>query len=211
MANEPRTDNRPYWQKLRDIKLGKVVSPEQERKDKKDALTVWFNVQASMAPANCENCKASLRSTINFHPRAHIAHIVPKTKEGGCPSVATHPLNRWFACKQCHDAYDGESAEVVATMAVIPICRERLSKFYADIAPDEVRRVPAYLLPGKELEVDEDLLPVIHVKKIEKHEPVPVKKKLKPAKKKKVNASKKEKPKRGAGGKFVSKRDNEPK
>lgn len=144
--------------------MGKVTTDEAARKDRKDDLTKWFNMQAALAPAKCENCGGSLTSTIKFHPRAHICHIVPKTPEGGCPSVATHPLNRWFGCKNCHDAYDSESPEVVATMAVIPVCKARLKVFYPLIAADEVRRVPAFLLQGPQSEELPEIQVEHHVK-----------------------------------------------
>lgn len=172
----------PYWQQRRESKLGKVLTPQQERQEKKDALSVWFEMQATMAPAKCENCDRNLSTTISFHPRAHICHILPKTKDGGCPSVATHPLNRWFGCLDCHTAYDRESADVVETMRVVTVCRERVSKFYKDIAPDELRRVPEFLRP-------KDAPP-----------------KIQEVKKPKENAKTKDKPRRGAGGKFEPKK-----
>lgn len=159
-------DDRPFWQKLRDIKLGKITIDNEARQERKDDLAKWYEVQATAAPARCENCGDSLSSTIKFHPRAHICHIVKKAVDGsGCPSVATHPLNRWFGCKKCHDVYDGDDSEVISTMSVIPICRARLKVFYPLIAANEVRRVPEFLLLGPEVTSEE--LPVIqvHIKK----------------------------------------------
>lgn len=140
------TEEKPFWQQLRDKKLGSTRSPEAVKRETKKDLAAWYEVQATQAPAACENCGRSLAPTIAFHLRAHIAHIVPKTEQGGCPSVGTHPMNRWFACRDCHDIYDKQPAEIVATMAIIPIVKKRLRLFVKEIAPAEQRKVPKFLL-----------------------------------------------------------------
>lgn len=143
----------PYWQQRRDLKLkaphGKQEVKAEEKKSKKE-LSIFFASQALAAPSKCENCQRSLQSTIKFHPRAHIAHIVPKTKKGGCPSVATHPKNRAFLCLDCHTCYDKAVAErdnyIIDQMAVVEVLRERYKEFQAQIPAEERKNIPEYLL-----------------------------------------------------------------
>lgn len=131
--------------------LGNTKKPEAVKKEQKLTLSAWYDTQASQAPEKCENCKGSLTATITFHSRAHICHIVPKTKEGGCPSVATHPLNRWFGCSVCHTNYDTWTAkkeyDKIQEMKVLPVIQARAAQFFELIAESERRRVPAFLIP----------------------------------------------------------------
>ena len=140
----------PYWQQRQAMKLGTTKKPEAVNREKKESLAAWYETQDTQAPDRCENCGNNLTTTINFHPRAHICHIVPKGKDG-CPSVATHPLNRWFGCLTCHTFYDKEAAEIVATMKIIPVLRQRVKIFYREISENETRRVPPYLRPPVDL------------------------------------------------------------
>lgn len=135
---------KPYWQQLRDAKLGKTVSRGTQKKQDKQALTLWYADRAKESPHRCENCSLPLGPTINFHPRAHIAHLLAKGKHG-CPSVATHPMNRVFLCKDCHDVFDGPQ-DKAANMPIIPVLRKRLQLFYKLIAKDEIRRIPDFLI-----------------------------------------------------------------
>lgn len=151
MSTEKK-DTRPYWQQRRDLKNkaphGKGEK-EKEKKDDKKQKADWFGAQTVQAPSKCENCKNSLKSTISFHPRGHIAHIVKKTKQGGCPSVATHPMNRWFGCISCHTGYDkamdeGDYYEVIQ-MAVWPLIVERFKQVFPHIVATEIKNVPKVL------------------------------------------------------------------
>lgn len=201
MSDEKKKDTRPYWMQRRDSKLGAVIKPPEQAAKDKDALTVWYDLQATMAPAKCENCSCPLAATINFHPRAHICHIVPKSKINGCPSVATHPFNRWFGCVNCHKAYDEESAEIVETMPIIPVLRERLKNFFNEIKESEVRRVPFYLLPAETVIIED---PPEEIKTVAKRKKSTKSKVFKEHKVKKQNA-KKQGPARDEHGKFIPK------
>lgn len=140
----------PYWKRRQAQKLGAPHS-EQEKKEekskKKGDLKVYYADQALAAPSKCENCGKNLQPTINFHPRAHIAHIIAKTREGGCPSVSTHPQNKWFACLDCHTLYDKSIGEgdfyVVIQMPVFNICTQRFQLFKEEIKESEWKNVPS--------------------------------------------------------------------
>lgn len=143
----------PYWKQRQALKLKAPHSTTDKaaaKRSKKKDLGAFYAAQTLQAPSKCENCKADLAATIRFHPRAHICHIIPKSKDaGGCPSVATHPMNKWFGCKNCHDPYDKAVMEgdvyILEQMPVYPLILERFQKFKDDIAPNERRRIPAFL------------------------------------------------------------------
>ncbi len=147
-----KKDTRPYWQQRRDMKNkaphGKTEK-EQAKKEEKKQVGKWFGAQSLIAPSTCENCGKSLQNTINFHPRGHICHIVQKTKVGGVPSVATHPLNRWFGCLSCHNGYDKAMNEgdfyMVIQMKVWPVIMERFREVYPHIKTTELKSVPQVL------------------------------------------------------------------
>lgn len=141
-----------YLEQRREMKLKAPHGSKEKasaRTQDKQEKALWFGAQALQAPSKCENCGTSLQATINFHPRAHICHIVPKMKEGGCPSVATHPLNRWFGCTTCHDGYDRMMAEKdyheVVQMRVWPVIVERFRQVFPFISEPEQRRIPTVL------------------------------------------------------------------
>lgn len=142
-----------YLEERRALKLkaphGKEESKAQRIEDKK-MTAKWFGAQSMHAPSTCENCGRSLQATINFHPRAHICHVVAKTKVGGCPSVATHPQNRWFGCLDCHNGYDQMMAEAefhnVVQMKVWPEIVKRFLQVLPHIKESELKNVPQVLL-----------------------------------------------------------------
>lgn len=139
-------NKKPYWQQRRDMKLKQPPTKAEERQ-KKQAKGVYFADQIQKAPSKCENCNDSLAGTKAINAAAIVAHILPKSKTSGCPSVALHPLNKWYACGDCHTNYDTKGADFVQTMPVFPILKARVAQFYDEIAPGERRRVPEYLRP----------------------------------------------------------------
>lgn len=151
--SEKKKDTRPYWQQRRDLKLKAAHGKDEkatETKQQKKETAQWFGAQTLTAPSRCENCGAPLQGTINFHGRAHICHIVEKSKQNGCPSVATHPMNRWFGCLRCHTGYDdamaGKDYHIIIEMKVWPIIVERFRQVLPHIKESELRRVPKVLM-----------------------------------------------------------------
>jgi hypothetical protein len=82
-----------------------------------------------------------------INPASIVAHIVPKRKNFGCPSVEAHPLNRWFGCVDCHTKFDQnfEDASVITRMPVYKVVVQRLRQFINEIDPSELKNVPEYL------------------------------------------------------------------
>lgn len=141
-----KANNKPYWQQRRDMKLKKPPTKTEER-EKKQAKGVYFADQIQKAPSKCENCGGSLTGTKAINAAAIVAHILAKSKTSGCPSVALHPLNKWYACGDCHTDYDNKGAAFVQTMPIFQTLKERVAQFYNDIEPTERRRVPVYFRP----------------------------------------------------------------
>ena len=101
-----------------------------EKKAFKKDLNVYFASQILQIPPCCEECGDDIRYWRDKNPRMLVAHILPKRKSGGFPSVATHPLNRVFLCPNCHTNMDNKGKEFVEKMKVYPIMIERLQSFY---------------------------------------------------------------------------------
>jgi len=129
-------------------RLPKVSLKRKEENKKpdidKDVLDKWFNARIAEAKQQpyCENCGASILYQLNSSNvairRSVIAHILPKRKVGGFPSVATHPSNRWFACgvgslNLCHDRYDSSWDKAIK----MPIWGKVISRF--EVFKNEVK------------------------------------------------------------------------
>lgn len=135
----------PYWQQRRELKL-KGPKPASVVREERKAKGAWYANQIKQAAKNCENCGTPLAGTKAVIASAIIAHILPKKQ---FPSVALHPLNRWFACGDCHTNHDQKGAKFVQSMPVFPILKLRVKEFYHLIEREERRRVPVYFKPEK--------------------------------------------------------------
>lgn len=124
-------------QRMQQKLIGKKTS--KELKETKQAKGNWYKRQIALAPANCENCRCSLRPTMVVNQAAVVAHIVQKAK---VPSVAFVDLNRIFLCDKCHGKYDSASSEEIAAMPVFPIAYDRVKTFVHLIPANELRYLP---------------------------------------------------------------------
>lgn len=129
------------------VKKKKSKGWSKAKRTEKAAAKVFYANQLMNPPDLCEECDAPLIQEVGINPRAIICHIVPKNKTSGCPSVATHPLNRWFGCQRCHDRYDKASEEEITRMRIFKAICQRVAKFFNEIKPAEQRRVPECLRP----------------------------------------------------------------
>lgn len=137
----------PYWQQRQQMKLTSKP-PASVNKAESNAIGAFFTEQIANAPAACEECGKSLAGTKAINPAAIVAHILPKSKKQGCPSVALHPLNKVFLCIECHTNFDTKGEKYVKKMRLFPVLKELVSKFYDEIAEKELRRVPEYFRPA---------------------------------------------------------------
>ena len=107
----------------------------------------WFAQQIRQAPRCCQECDKPLAGTMAINPAAIVAHILPKRERGGCPSVATHPLNVVYLCGDCHTNMDNQGAAWVKKMRLFPLMRERVAQMWAEIAAGELKNVPDHFKP----------------------------------------------------------------
>lgn len=79
--------------------------------------------------------------------RIATAHVLPKRKEYGFPSVSSNPINKLILADSCghHSMYDS-SWEKAATMKVWPLAIEIFKKLYPLIAAAEKKNIPEVLL-----------------------------------------------------------------
>lgn len=97
-------------------RLPKVSLKRKEENKKpdidKDVLDKWFDarVKESLEKPFCENCGKNIGNQLNskdlWVSRSSIAHIFPKRKMGGFPSVSCHELNWVLLCLDCHSEMD---------------------------------------------------------------------------------------------------------
>lgn len=92
----------------------------------------------------CIECKAKIPSAFF---RAATAHVLPKRKEYGFPSIAAHPANKLFlgAGCGCHSKYDS-SWEAASKMKVWPLAVAIFKELYPFISEEEKKNIPQILL-----------------------------------------------------------------
>lgn len=141
--------NSHYW-KFRASLSANKKSNIAKKQVKADA-NIFFASQILQAPSKCEcGCGANIKFSLAWMQRATIAHILPKRKKGGCPSVATHPQNRCFLHPDCHTNADNLGyGWIVKRPQLLKLMRDRVKIFYNDIVEDERRHIPEYLKPLK--------------------------------------------------------------
>lgn len=124
---------------------------------KKDlALKLWYDGKMLHSEPVCDNCgmRADWLKGIGCEKIWHAcqAHILPKKKDYGFPSIATDPDNHlvlfpsWggLLCG-CHGAYDS-NWERAAGMKVFTLAKQRFAIFEANIDEEERKRIPIYFL-----------------------------------------------------------------
>lgn len=128
--------NTHYWQHRAKVNAKKPAA--KAKQEKKSELTVWYDDQLTMRPKCCENCSASLAASMVINPRTVVCHIIGKSH---FPEVATHPLNRWFGCSECHDWYDKNPGEI-NHMPVFDIVRKRFLNFRDEVLMTNWYKIP---------------------------------------------------------------------
>ena len=136
-----------FHYKLHRNKVNAGKKHNVEKREYKKELNGFFASQILQIPATCENCKTDIRFWRNDKrfSRSLVAHILPKRKLGGFPSVGTHPKNRVFLCPDCHTQMDNKGAEYAENMRCLPIMRQRFAEFKNCLTAHDLQRVPSYL------------------------------------------------------------------
>ena len=134
-----------FHYKMHRFNVNKEKKHNKEKKAFKADLSVYFASQILEIPPKCENCKTDISWQRKSHfARNLVAHILPKRKVGGFPTVATHPKNRVFLCGDCHSDYDNKGADFAPTMACFPLICERFLEFESLLTESDKQRLPFY-------------------------------------------------------------------
>ena len=135
-----------YWSenaKKNAEKKKKNGTAKAKAKTAKD-LNVFFASQIPEIPSCCENCGSSLKWQKMNNFKSIIAHILPKRKVGGFPSVATHPKNRVFLCLECHTNMDNKGSDFVKNMKCFDLICERFFEFEHLLSEADKQRLPLH-------------------------------------------------------------------
>lgn len=135
-----------YLQGRRAMKLRGADSPK-DKKEKRSEKGEFYSSQIAQAPAKCEECGGSLAAVKAINAAAIVAHIIPKRKNGGCPSVSTHKNNRFYGCEKCHHNFDNKGAAFVQNMSIFEVLKQRVQTFYHLIPESEAMNVPQHFRP----------------------------------------------------------------
>lgn len=133
-----------YW-KYR-AKVNSTKSKTAQKKVASMEIRSFFAGMDKIMPARCEECDVRLPMMPVWIRRATMAHILPKRKDYGFPSVATNRLNIIFLCPDCHSDYDNRGKEHATKMKVFPLMRQRVQEMLPLLTDEECNRVPEIFL-----------------------------------------------------------------
>lgn len=135
-----------YLEQRREMKL-KGPKPASVKRSEDIEKGKFFADALNVAPSKCQECSAPLAATRAINPAAIVAHILPKSKSSGVPSVATHPLNKIFLCGDCHTDMDNKGCDHIRKMKTFEYMRRRVVLMWPNIPQNERRRVPECFRP----------------------------------------------------------------
>ena len=135
-----------YWKnnaKENEAKKKKNGKTAEKKKTAKE-MNLFFASQIPDIPNFCECCGDSLKWQKQNRFKSIIAHILPKRKVGGFPTVATHPKNRLFLCSSCHSDFDNKGAEFATSMNCFDEMCERFLEFEHLLSEADKQRLPLH-------------------------------------------------------------------
>lgn len=115
----------------------------------KDLLDKWFNERIAEAKkiCKCENCGKDVMNQLNstevWVSRASIAHIFPKRKAGGFPSVSCHELNWVLLCIDCHTEMDANYDRAKKMKVWEHVCRK--ARIFSHLITEPKSKLPPEL------------------------------------------------------------------
>lgn len=120
----------------------------KEEKQFKDDLNDFYYDASFEAPLACQECGTHLGSINDWEIRCCTAHILPKSKKSGFPSVACNQANKLFLGKKncsCHTNYDEKGAEFRSKMKVYPVVLAAFEILKEDLSDHDIIRAKKYL------------------------------------------------------------------
>lgn len=128
------------------IKESKKDPDAKALKTEKELLNEYFDYALKIAPFKCEECNANLFASVGINPRTIVAHILPKNKKHGFPSVACNQINKAYLCSTCHTKMDVLGEDFIVKMKIYPLLKERVAQLLGYLTDEELNRVPEYYL-----------------------------------------------------------------
>jgi hypothetical protein len=143
--------NTCYWQHRAKENAGRTTRPRYDISNQQDdqpqgkTMSEWFLERRAEMVGVCCNCGNKTAKHSDAFFVFSIAHILPKSRNSGFPSVGQHPDNWFELCMNCHTAYDSSWA-TAAKMPCFAIALKKFKRFGHLIAIPERRRIPEYFL-----------------------------------------------------------------
>lgn len=133
-----------YWKHRHQV--NKEKAGNKAKRAEKDTFAMFFASQALTFPEFCEETGQRLPKSPAWMKKACIAHILKKRSDFGFPSVATHPTNKIFLHPDVHANMDNLGREYILKMKSLPVMKARVKILLPFLTPEELNRVPDYLL-----------------------------------------------------------------
>ncbi len=160
---KPAKEKKPYYLPKKSAK--KIAEEKAEKENKSgETLDAWFEKGMIEYDPICMECGFSAMwlkepqedtkkaEAYKLMWRAAQAHVLPKKKRFGFPSIATHPENRIILLPSwgghfcgCHGFYDSNWYNA-STMKIWPLVVEKFKRLYPFIAEPERKNIPEQLL-----------------------------------------------------------------
>lgn len=123
-------------------------SPTPEEKRFRADLNVFYAEALNVIPDKCQECGEDLGCLSAWDARCCTAHILPKSKKQGFPSIACHPANRMFLGKKncsCHTRYDDRDGKFRSTMKIYPAVLAAFEILKEYLTDKEIVKAKKYL------------------------------------------------------------------
>lgn len=120
--------------------------PVKKKVGKDSALVLWYENKIAQCQWICLECGKSCYTTDRNFQFAAQAHVLPKSKQSGFPSVATHDLNHLCLGPSCgcHGKYDS-SWQNASQMKIWPVAMQIIIVLAPLLPQSEYRRLPDFI------------------------------------------------------------------
>ena len=135
-----------FHYKVHRNKVNTQKAKDRAGNEPKTNFPVYFANQALKMPLRCEESGLLLPTQPAWLKLACCAHILPKRKRFGFPSVSEHPQNMIYLHPDIHGNMDNFGEEYILQMKSLLLMKERVAILYPLLTDEEKKRVPHYFL-----------------------------------------------------------------
>lgn len=128
-------------------KAERPKAADREKSESKRVMAAFFESLIPKMPGKCMECGKALPRGGGWQTKATMAHILPKRKRFGFPSVACNEKNIVYLCIDHHTNYDNLGADYAKKMKIYPLLRQRVSEMWPLLTDEEKNKVPEHLAP----------------------------------------------------------------